>query len=123
MAATTGKRAHEAISADPSEMCKAFTEMAASLDARNERRELIYKAARDITAASKKVIFSLHRSASGAPATRAEALAGARKEMRPIHSLIGRIHTHLVQGGPEEYHRFVASCRECLTLSRHLPFI
>jgi predicted translin family RNA/ssDNA-binding protein len=105
MAAT--KRAHEAISADPSDICKAFAAMAASLDARNERRESVYKLARDITAASKKVIFSLHRSASGPPATRAEALVGARKEMRPIHIMIGRIHAQLAQGGADEYYRFV----------------
>lgn len=50
-----------AASASPSPYMVAFEHFRAELDEHHDRRERIIKASRDITAASKKIIFTLHR--------------------------------------------------------------
>lgn len=43
-----------------SEVCAAFREYAAELDARHDRHERLVKISRDVTIESKRIIFFLH---------------------------------------------------------------
>ena len=76
-----------------------FQEFRDALDEHHERRERIIKASRDITAASKKIIFTLHRIRKLQESLPESVVKGNKQYYETIaaqFSSVSRVYTHLV---------------------------
>ncbi|KAI0034953.1 Translin [Vararia minispora EC-137] len=94
---------------------RAFLSFRDALDDHNDRRERLIKTSRDITAASKKVVFLLHRLAADAPAGPDTAVASvAYPKLREIQAAFAALrpelagdafwrYQHAVSPGLQEY--------------------
>ncbi|CAK9781708.1 unnamed protein product [Cutaneotrichosporon oleaginosum] len=76
-------------------LAKTFEAYRAELDAYNERREQVIILSRAITQLSKKLIFHLHRGATGSDSARAKNLKEARVKERTIHKNFVAVATEL----------------------------
>ena len=107
-----GGTAPSAPTADPSKMTpiqRQFLQFASYLDARNDRRELIYQASRDLTRSSKKLISQLQRCtyAHSKPSERQSIIDAGKMTLSELHHLLAS--TIDEQFTASDYYRFHGS--------------